>query len=371
MNKDKISYFVYLKRIQAEDDYRLGVVLEVEVDRIREAVNNILRTNILILLIVLAFTILALYFFSKSMTSPMRSLVTAARKIEAGQFDIKLKVRTHDELGVLTGAFIDMGIGLEEKERMKDAFGRFVNQEVADMAMRGEIGLGGERKNATVFFSDIRNFTAISEKLEPEEVVGFLNEYMTIMVGYVNQNKGFVDKYIGDAIMAVWGAPISYGRDEENCLNAALMMRKALIEFNKDRGTSEKKPVIRIGCGINSGPVLAGQIGSNERMEYTVIGDTVNLASRIEALNKPMGTDILISQQTSEIVNGIFDLVPMNKIKVKGKKEPQQIYAVLGRMDDPERPKSLKELRRRVGIVGQYENIADAEEKEIKYEILD
>jgi class 3 adenylate cyclase len=369
IDRNKINYFVYLKRIQSDEDYRLGVVLELEVDRVNEAVNQIFRWNILILVMVLSAAILTIYFFSKSLTVPIQSLVRAARKIEKGDYQLGLKLKGKDELGVLTGAFIDMGIGLEEKDRMKDAFGRFVNKEVADMAMKGEIGLGGERKQATVFFSDIRSFTAISEKLEPEEVVGFLNEYMTLMVDCVNRNHGFVDKYIGDAIMAVWGAPISYGSDEENCINAALEMRKVLIGFNRNRG-GDKKPIIRIGCGINAGPVLAGQIGSSSRMEYTVIGDTVNLASRVESLNKPMGTDILITEQTKAVVGDIFDTVPMNKIKVKGKAEPQQIYAVLGRMDDPGRPRSLKDMREMVGIEGNFDGMSSVEEKEVKYEII-
>ena len=192
---------------------------------------------------------------------------------------------------------------------------------------------------------------------------------MTRMVDCVNATNGVVDKFIGDAIMAVWGAPVSYGNDTENAINGALMMRQQLLEFNRGRG-GDKKPVIRIGCGINTGPVLAGQIGSEERMEYTVIGDTVNLASRIESLNKPFGTDILISQDTYSIVKGIYRVEPMQKIKVKGKAEPLQIYAVLGRMDDPAAPKSLDELRRLLGIdmKGKPEVPAEAE---IKYEILE
>jgi adenylate cyclase len=190
------------------------------------------------------------------------------------------------------------------------------------------------------------------------------------MVQCVNETHGVVDKFIGDAIMAVWGAPISHGNDTENALNGALMMRKALMEFNKGRG-GDKKPIIKIGCGINTGPVLAGQIGSSERMEYTVIGDAVNLASRIEALNKPFGTDILISTDTYNEIKDIFRVEPMQKIKVKGKSEPQQIYAVLGRLDDPSAPKTLEDLRKMLGIEMKGKPTEEAgEEGEVKYEIL-
>ncbi len=348
---------------------RLGIITQVEENVAFEAVYNIQRRNIYLMVMVLSITVLIVYFFSKTLTSPVKNLVIATKMIEGGDFKISLKAKAKDEIGVLTNAFVEMGKGLEEKERMKDAFGRFVNQEIAELAMKGEIQLGGEIKPATIFFSDIRSFTAISEKLTPSEVVEFLNEYMTLMVNCVNETHGVVDKYIGDAIMAVWGTPISHGNDAENAVNGALRMRVALLRFNLDRG-SEKKPLIRIGCGINSGDVLVGQIGSNERMEYTVIGDPVNLASRIEGLNKPMGTDILISENTEKLVKGIFETVPMNKIKVKGKAEPQQIYAVLGRLDDDSRPRSLKELRQRVGIIGNFDSIAEVEEKEVKYEII-
>ncbi|MBF9017102.1 MULTISPECIES: adenylate/guanylate cyclase domain-containing protein [unclassified Oceanispirochaeta] len=367
--EDKEVFFGSYKKISFG---RLGVITTVPEELAFEAIYRIQRRNILLMIMFVALAILIIYYYSKSLSGPIRKLVGATQAIEAGNYTLDLKPKSQDEVGVLTRAFLNMGMGLEEKERIKDAFGRFVNKEVAELAEKGEIQLGGEIKNATIFFSDIRSFTAISEQLTPEEVVIFLNEYMTLMVDCVNQTKGAVDKYIGDAIMAIWGAPISHGNDAENAVNGALLMRTALRKFNQDRG-GDRKPIIKIGCGLNSGEVLAGQIGSNYRMEYTVIGDAVNLASRIEALNKPMGSDVLISQGTADIVEGIFDLVPMNKIMVKGKSEPQQIYAVLGRMDNPDRPRSMKELREKVGITGDFDNIADVnmEKEEVKYEIID
>ncbi len=347
----------------------IGIIATVEEDRAFEAVYSIQRRNIYITVIVLALAILIVYFFGKSLATPIIRLVGATKEIEEGNFHVSIRPTTGDEIGQLTSSFIQMGRGLEEREKMKDAFGKFVNKEIAEQVLRGEVKLGGERKKATVFFSDIRSFTEISEKLEPEEVVEFLNEYMTRMVQCVNDTNGVVDKYIGDAIMAIWGAPVSKGNDTENAINGALMMRQQLVEFNRGRG-GEKKPIIKIGSGINTGPVLAGQIGSEDRMEYTVIGDTVNLASRVEALNKPFGTDILITEDTYSEVKEIYRVEAMQKIKVKGKAEPQQIYAVLGRLDDPASPKSLEELRDLLGIdmKGKPETPAD---EEVKYEIIE
>lgn len=354
-----------------------GVIATVEEEKAFQAIYDMQRRNIYLMVIVLTSVILIIYFFAKTLTTPIVRLVAATKMIKEGDFNVDIMPTTHDEIGELTSSFIEMGHGLEEREKMKDAFGKFVNKEIAEQVLKGEIRLGGERKNAAVFFSDIRSFTAISEKLEPEEVVEFLNDYMTRMVRCVNVTNGVVDKYIGDAIMAEWGVPISTGNDTENAVNSALMMRKALMEFNNERG-GERKPKIRIGCGINTGPVLAGQIGSEDRMEYTVIGDTVNLASRIEALNKPFGTDILISEDSYKIVKDVFAVETMSPIKVKGKEKPQQIYAVLGRLDDNQRPKNVEELRVLLGIEQQPfnrrwndEEPDEMAQEEVKYEILE
>jgi adenylate cyclase len=263
-----------------------------------------------------------------------------------------------------------MGRGLAERERIKETFGRFVNKEIAEQALTGKIALGGVRKTATIMFSDIRSFTAISERLAPEAVVEFLNEYMTRMVDCVERTHGVVDKFIGDAIMAVWGASVTQGSPEADALEsvkAMILMRRSLMEFNRGRG-SDDKPVIRIGCGVNTGPCLAGQIGSANKMEYTVIGDTVNLASRIESLNKPFGTDILISENTYRLIKKYVIVEPMPPITVKGKAEPLQIYAVVNLVGIVG-PKNLRELRAMLGIAAPT-TIVDPDKEENKYEIL-
>ncbi len=346
-----------------------GVISIVSKDQAFGMVRKLQRQTILIAIIVLNLAILFIYFFSKTITKPIRKLVSISNEIRNGKFDISVKSKSRDEIGILSESFEDMARGLAEREKMKDAFGKFVNKEIADMILKNELKLGGERKTAAVFFSDIRSFTSISENLQPEEVVDFLNEYMSLMVECVNQTNGVVDKFIGDAIMAVWGTPISRGNDTANAVESALMMREALIRFNKGRG-SAKRPVINIGCGINTGPVLAGQIGSHDRMEYTVIGDTVNLASRIESLNKPFCTDILISSDSYNLVKDLYLCTPMEKITVKGKKDPQQIYAVISRKSDTKGPRTLKELREYVGIKYVPLKSFDPNSKEEKYAIV-
>ncbi len=329
-----------------------ALITTVNEDIAFEAVRWARITTILIALLIMTIAILFIYFFSRTISDPLKRLVVATQRIRAGHYDAHVENTSRDEVGELTQAFNEMTDGLREREHLKGAFGKFVNEEVAKMVMKGDLALGGESKIATVFFSDIRSFTSISEKMTPAEVVAFLNEYMTLMVEIVHKHGGVVDKFIGDAIMAVWGAPVSKPNDVENAVNAALEMRAVLHRFNQGRG-SRTKPVIRIGMGLNTGEVLAGQIGSNDRLEYTVIGDAVNLASRMEGLNKTFGTDILITQNTYELVKKKFVCLPLHKVKVKGKEEAQRVYAVMGKVGDPKAPKTLAELHKFTGLYPQ------------------
>lgn len=356
----------------------LAVLTVADAELLLEPVAETTRRNVYLSVIVLFIAVMFVWFFSKSISKPVKILARAAGQIERGEYELDLKAKTRDELGLLTTSFMQMGKGLAERERLKDSFGRFINKEIAELAMKGELALGGETKNTTIFFSDIRSFTAISEKLEPAEVVEFLNEYMTAMVDCVNDTHGVVDKFIGDAIMAVWGAPTSAGSAKEdalNCIRAAMRMRAALIVFNRGRG-GDKKPIIRIGCGINSGPVVAGQIGSQQRMEYTVIGDAVNLASRTEALNKPMGTDILITEYTYELVKDHVLVEEMPSVTVKGKEKPLKMFAVINMPDETDipgagakGPKTLNQIRQVLGIpVPDFAKV-NINEDEKKYKI--
>lgn len=374
-NAEGVEYYGAYSRLSMGD---CGVITIIPSKQVMEPVYATLRRNVYLMVAVLMLAILFIYFFSKTISTPVKKLTAASDQIEQGNYEINLKAKTSDEIGLLTERFVSMGKGLAERERLKDSFGRFVNKEIAEKAARGELAMGGENKEVTIFFSDIRSFTAISEKLEPYEVVEFLNDYMTRMVECVNNTNGVVDKFIGDAVMAVWGAPVSSGspaQDALNCVRGCLMMRAALREFNVGRG-GDKKPIIKIGCGVNTGPVIAGQIGSNQRMEYTVIGDAVNFASRTEALNKPLGTDILITENTYELVKDHVIVEQMPSVTVKGKEKPVSMYAVVNmpRATDipgagPDGPKTMAEVRKLLGIPTPDYAKVNLDEEEKKYKI--
>lgn len=339
----------YLGSYRALDFGRLSVVSTIETDRAFAAVYVIRQRNLKIMAIVLLLAFLFVFFFSRTLSRPISRLVRATRQIEKGDYHVTIKASSNDEVGLLTQSFARMAAGLEEKEKIKRTFGKFVNPEIVNRALQGELKLGGENKVSAVLFSDLRNFTNMSEKMRPDEIVALLNDYFTHMVECVHEHYGVVDKFIGDALMAHWGAIISNGNDTENAVHAAIDMRNALVHVNERLGVTGPDR-LKIGCGINTGPVLAGQIGSETRLEYTVIGDTVNLASRIEYLNKHFGTDILISEYSYRMVEGTFHVIEMPPIRIKGKSRAETVYAVLGRVDDPNCPSSLFELREQIGI---------------------
>jgi adenylate cyclase len=197
------------------------------------------------------------------------------------------------------------------------------------------MALGGVRQDVTVLFSDIRSYTTLSEGADAHEVVEMLNEYFTYMVDCVFDNGGILDKFIGDAIMAVFGAPFSKPEEDPvNAVLAALDMRRQLAAYNELRRTQGRKP-IETGIGISSGEVVCGYIGSEKRMEYTVIGDGVNLASRLEGATKQYGAPLMISEFTHERVGRRFLTRELDTMRVKGKKKPVQVFEVLAEAGTP------------------------------------
>lgn len=220
----------------------------------------------------------------------------------------------------------------KEKKKIKSIFSRYVTQQVVNEILSSPEGmaLGGKRKECTILFSDIRGFTSMSENMQPEEVVHVLNEYMEKMVDVVFKYQGTLDKFIGDAIMAIWGAPIAHPDDTKRAVFCALEMLSELKKL-QEKWADEGRNPFDIGIGINVGEVVVGNIGHPERMEYTAIGDNVNLASRLENLNKEFKTHIIISQKVYEKVADFVEVRPLEPVQVKGKAEKVMIYEVLGR----------------------------------------
>lgn len=221
-----------------------------------------------------------------------------------------------------------------EKRKMKKLFGQYVSKDVYEhlVANPALASLGGTRRDMTVLFSDIRGFTTVSEKGEPEEIVRTLNEYFTQMVDLVFRHQGTLDKFVGDMVMALFGAPLEDPDHADHAVETALEMVEELRTLNQ-KWKAEGRPELDIGIGINSGPMIAGNIGSEAIMSYTVIGDAVNLGSRLESLNKQYGTRIIISDGTREQLKGQYVFRPLGDVVVKGKTKPVAIFEVVGRAD--------------------------------------
>src|SRR6185503_2476987 len=215
-----------------------------------------------------------------------------------------------------------------EKRYLKVAFQHYVPPAVVEdlVADAGALRLGGEKRELTVLFSDIRGFTTLSEGMQPEELVKLMNEYFTVMTDRVFAHRGSLDKYIGDAIMAIYGAPVVESDHPALACRSALDMLRALDDLQQ-KWRLIGLPAIGIGIGINTGPMIVGNMGSATRFNYTVVGDAVNLASRIESLNKTYGTSILISEYTYERVKGEFSNVrEVDSVRVRGREQPVRLY---------------------------------------------
>lgn len=313
----------------------LTSLISVQVNNSLPVHAGIIFITALLLLLALAIT-LAL---SRIIIRPLNELTEAAGRIKDGDYKTRVSIVTNDELGTLADSFNDMADSLAEKEFMRDTFGKVVDPEVRDYLMKGagKSALGeplrGETRTVTVLFCDIRNFTAMSEKMAAADVVSLLNRYFTELGKCITAHHGIINKYIGDAIMAIFGAPMESDNCTRDAFAAALEMRDALERVNAVFKT-EGRPQLNFGIGIHTGPVFAGTIGAESRMEYTVIGDTVNTASRLEALCKAYKVDLLVSEAAAHHLDSartednpqIPPLVFVAEAEIRGKSEPMRIF---------------------------------------------
>ena len=350
----KTDYFGAYQKLSFGD---IVVFTTVPVDSVLEGVRTTRTNNIYLTGIVFFLSVIIILVFTRNgISRHLRKLTEAAEEIKNGNFDTpifnELSTKRKDEIGVLNQSTKD------EREFL-DVFAKFTNKGVAKSIARKELDFDPHLKDITIFFSDIRGFTAISDGFKnrfendsPREIIGFLNDYMSRMVNCITLSHGNVDKFEGDAIMAVWGilredsldfeklpdsAPEKAGlsakheahkkEDALNAIRGTIAMRYALMKYNKDAAVFTKahenearakyKPHIRIGCGLNSGRATCGIMGSEDKMEYTAIGDAVNFASRTESSNKPCGTDILITEDTYNLLKDDFIKNKSNNFSIR------------------------------------------------------
>ena len=278
--------------------------------------------------------------FSRKISKPLSQLGTEMDNIKNFQLDSNIEISSSlIEVEQMAQSFVNMKKGLQ-------SFKKYVPADLVRelISMGKEANLGGEKKTLTIYFSDIAGFTSISEAMKPEELVLHLGEYMASSSRTIIDNKGTIDKYIGDAIMAFWGAPAELPEHAKFACRSALLVKSNRKELEK-KWKETGKPVIKDRIGINTGEMIVGNIGSDNRLNYTVIGDSVNLASRIEGLNKYYGTEIMISESTHALVKEDFDTRKLDFVAVKGKATMVTVYELLG-----EKNSLTKELKDHIAL---------------------
>ncbi len=286
------------------------------------------QTMLLATVVGLALAAAAAIGLARNVSRPVQQLAEHTREVARGDYSRRIDLPRTDELGELATAFNQMTSGLAERDRVRDLLGKVVSPEIASQLLHSDLQLGGEEREVTVLFSDLRGFTAWSEKLPPADVLALLNRYLDRMSAIVEKHGGVIDKYIGDAIMALFGAPVAAPDAARRALAAAQEMQAALATLNQELA-AEGRPTLALGIGINTARVIAGNMGSKTRLNYTVIGDGVNLAARLEALTKEpqFGAHIIVSAATASAAHATPQLRALGPVTVKGRSEPVQIYA--------------------------------------------
>ena len=277
----------------------------------------------------LVFGILGALWIARRIAQPLTDLSAKMGRLREGDFEVRATSIPHgnDEVGDLAQAFDEMAIGLRQRERLKGTLNRYVSGDVAERILeeKDDLLLRGEVRHVTVLFLDVRGFTTISEHLTPTEVVALLNEYFDVVVDRVTAHGGSVNKFIGDAAMCIWGAPKEAQNADRNAVHCALEIQAAVASLSLDR-TRRGLTAVGFGIGINTGEAVAGNLGAARRLEYTVIGDAVNLAQRLES--QARAGEVLISQAVYEKVSEEVEVAPREAVKLKGKSQPVPFWEV-------------------------------------------
>ncbi len=282
-----------------------------------------------VIAVVVAFTIsLELtVLMSRSVLRPVRDLLEATERVKAGDFSVRVPVISGDELGTLAQSFNEMMRGLTEREALQDAFGSYVDPQVARQVLEEGTRIEGEETEVTIAFVDIRGFTTFAEHASAREAVAYVNDFLELVVPIVTRHGGHANKFIGDGLLAVFGAPARLADHADRAVAAAAEMATAVRKRFGDR--------LQIGIGVSSGHVLSGTVGGGGKLDFTVIGDPVNVASRVEEVTRATGDTVLITEATRELLsNWRLPLGERGAIPLKGRRDPVRIYALVDGGDE-------------------------------------
>jgi len=306
-------------------DLGWGVLAELTQARAYAGVRETVTTALLVALGCLLLAVGGGLFLGRSLARPVQAVAAAARRVAGGDYEVPVSVSSRDEVGELARAFNHMLIGLKEREFIRETFGRFVTKEVADKVLNDpkSLHLGGEVRTVTIVMSDLRGFTALTEQLGPQPMVALLNRYFTRMADVIMQYEGTINEIMGDGVVIFFGAPTARGDEPLRAVACCVAMQQELVAFSKEEGR-----VLEMGIGVNTGDVVAGNVGSEKRLKYTVIGDAINLAARLETFT--VGTQVFISQTTLDGAGGAIEVGPPQEFRAKGKSEPVKAYPVIG-----------------------------------------
>jgi adenylate cyclase len=324
------GYFTLFQRQPMLAEHAVLIVLQRPLSEELAAARELEQTILYISLAALAAAAVVGFWIARGVSQPVMQLAEHTRHVATGDYARRLALERADELGQLATAFNDMSAGLAERDHVRDLLDKNVSPEVAAQLMRDGAALGGEEREVTVLFADLRAFTTMSEKFKPHDLLTLLNRHLDRMGAEIERQGGVIDKFIGDAIMALFGAPVAQHDAADRALAAALGMRRAMAELNAELVAEGKIP-LAIGVGINTARVVAGNIGSHRRLNYSVIGDGVNVASRLQSETRKteFRADIITSAATLAAARGKnFTARPLGSVQVKGRAEPVEIFAV-------------------------------------------
>jgi adenylate cyclase len=308
-------------------DGRTSAVLQRDLERELAPHRRLEHTLLLLTIGALALSALLAAWLAAGISRPVSDLVQGVGRIAEGNYQQPVQVRRADELGQLGAAFNQMAAGLAERDRVRDLLGKAVSPAIAAELLRRPPVLGGEEREVTVLFTDLRSFTRFSETVTPTALVEVLNDYFTRITGVVEAHGGIVDKFIGDAVMAVFGAPVAQTDHARRALDCALAILRELDAWNAAR-RSAGQPELATGVGVATGRVVAGNLGSASRHNYTVMGDAANLAARLQDLTKEYGERGLVAAETVRADGGNRGLRRVGEVPVRGKAAPTEVFAL-------------------------------------------